>query len=263
MRITYRGKSNKEYWEKRWAAVPVDEPMDAADTYPLRYALMAEAMAGEGARILEAGCGAGRIMRFFKNKGCKIEGMDFVASVIETLKQADPDLDVEQGNITGLRYADESFDCVLAFGLYHNLPPDILERALAETHRVLAPGGVLCASFRCDNMTTRIMDRIRERESPSDPCAREFHKLNLTEAEFRAVLRRGGFCVDSMHYVVNMPVLYKFCIFRHKRHKVFDEHLMRREGARLNAAGSLLQAVMMRVMPGQYCNIFVALVVRD
>ena len=52
----------------------------------------------------------------------------------------------EQGNAEELPYADRSFDCVtIAFGI-RNVP--LIERALAEAHRVLRIGGrFLCLEF--------------------------------------------------------------------------------------------------------------------
>ncbi|BFR50083.1 class I SAM-dependent methyltransferase [Nitratidesulfovibrio sp. HK-II] len=258
MRVTYRSRDNKDYWEKRWSAIPADEPMENEDAYPLRYALMATGNAPKG-WILEAGCGAGRLLRYYHALGAPIRGFDFIPSVVDKLKKADPSLDVTTGDICSLDYPDESFSHVLAFGLYHNLPPDMLGRALLETRRVLKPGGVLCASFRADNMTTRVTDWLRQRETKSAATPDRFHKLNLSEAEFRAALVSNGFTVDSMHYVVNMPVLYKFRFFRHATHKTFDEHKMRLEGCRLNLLGALLQSFLLKFAPSQYCNIYVAL----
>ena len=58
----------------------------------------------------------------------------------------DSSLSVSFGDITKLKYDDESFKYVLAFGLYHNLENN-LEKAINETYRVLKNGGVVCASF--------------------------------------------------------------------------------------------------------------------
>ena len=35
MRITYREKTNKNYWTKRWTDIDADEPMKNEKKYPL------------------------------------------------------------------------------------------------------------------------------------------------------------------------------------------------------------------------------------
>lgn len=62
MRITYRTRGVKEYWTARWDEIPADVPMENASTYPLKYAQMT--VKGKEGRILEAGCGAGRVLRY-------------------------------------------------------------------------------------------------------------------------------------------------------------------------------------------------------
>jgi 2-polyprenyl-3-methyl-5-hydroxy-6-metoxy-1,4-benzoquinol methylase len=87
MRITYRSKNNKEYWQKRWDDVEVDEKMENANVYPLKYAKIA--IDDKKGRILEAGCGAGRILRYYHDLGYDITGIDFIESVISKLKTTD------------------------------------------------------------------------------------------------------------------------------------------------------------------------------
>lgn len=256
MRITYRNADNKTYWAKRWAAIPADQAMENLDAYPLKYAL--ETVSHADGKILEAGCGAGRILRYFHERGHDILGMDFVPVAVEKLRAADASLQVEVGDITQLRYDDGTFRYVLAFGLYHNLEYG-LEQAVAETWRVLETGGAVCASFRADNIQTRLTDWLVEAKKARKATAgqRSFHKLNLTRREFESLFESVGFRIESLHSVQNMPLLYKFALFRAPGHKVFDENLARKEGYLLSGAGRLIQNFLMRHFPDQFCNIYV------
>jgi SAM-dependent methyltransferase len=255
MRVTYRYADNKDYWTKRWADIPPDKPMENHNAYPLKYAELA-VRANDGP-ILEAGCGAGRILRYYHERGYDIVGMDFIQVAIDKLKQIDPTLKAEVGDITQLRYADESFKYVLAFGLYHNLEHG-LEKAVAETRRVLRKGGTVCASFRADNIQTRLTDWLTERRAGARRSdRRSFHKMNLTHGEYASLFTKAGFVLDAIYPVENMPILYKFRVFRSRDHKTFDENKARKEGYRLSGLGQLLQNVMMKLMPNQFCNIYV------
>ena len=256
MRVTYRSTENKAYWTKRWAAIPPDQPMGNEGAYPLKYAL--ETVKEADGKILEAGCGAGRILRYFHERGHDILGVDFVSVAIEKLKAADGTLQVEQGDITSLRFPDRAFRYVLAFGLYHNLEHG-LEQAISETYRVLEVGGAVCASFRADNVQTRLSDWLADAKKGHDSAIarRSFHKLNLSRREFESLFERAGFRVEVLYPVQNMPLLYKFSLFRAAGHKVFDENLARKEGYLLSRAGRLLQHFLMRYFPDQFCNIYV------
>jgi len=259
MRITYRSQHNRDYWEDRWNNVNVDKKMENKDVYPLKYAEMT-LNDGKG-NILEAGCGAGRIVRYYKDQGWEIKGIDFIASVIDKLKTEDPELDVELGDITNLRFDDGAFKYLFAFGLYHNLENG-LEKALNESARVLETNGKLCASFRADNIQTKLVDYLAnkksEKQGQSEP-QKQFHKLNLTQTEVLKQISAAGFKVEKIMPVENMPVLYKFEFFRAQRHKVFDENLGRREGYQLSVLGNLLQKTLIALFSGQFCNLFVVI----
>lgn len=256
MRVTYRNRGNYEYWRDRWDSVSLDGDDGNVEVYPLKYALRVADLAPKGT-LLDAGCGAGRVMRYFHARGHDVHGFDFIPEVVDKLKSADPSLKASAGDVTGMTYGDAMFSCVMGFGLYHNLPPELQSRALRETARVMIPGGVLCASFRADNLTTRLSDWLREREQPGGSGGREFHKVNFTAGELRSLMADAGFETIDMQRVENMPVLYKFRLCRHRTHAVFDENRGRREGYRLNWLAGLAQAGFKRLLPNQACNVFV------
>ena len=256
MRITLRYKNIKEYWKSRWSEIDSDLPMTNIDAYPLKYAI--ETTKNCKGKILEAGCGAGRILRYFHDINREIVGIDYIDVAIQKLKDTDPKLNVEVGEISKLRFNDQSFQYILAFGLYHNLEKD-LDAAIAETYRVMKNGGKLCASFRADNIQTRLTDWLAIRKNfklyGSQPT--EFHKLNLTRKEFKRRFEEAGFVTESITPVENMPILYKFSLFRAKKHKKFDENMARVEGYKLSMFGQLLQYMLMKSFPNQFCNIYV------
>ncbi|WP_301102030.1 class I SAM-dependent methyltransferase [Propionivibrio sp.] len=257
MRITYRNANNKDYWTKRWDDIPADAPMENPEVYPLKYAQMT--VTDKIGKTLEAGCGAGRILRYYHDRGYDIIGIDFIDVAISKLKEIDPSLQAEVGDITNLRFSDQSFKYVLAFGLYHNLEHG-LDKAIRETHRVLEKDGLVCASFRADNIQTRLTDWLANRKAKNkngEGKGRSFHKMNLTRSEYEQLFTRSGFTIDFVGPVENMPILYKFAIFRSSGHKNFDENKARMEGYRLSCFGQKLQNFLMHYFPDQFCNIYV------
>lgn len=259
MRITYRNINNKDYWAKRWENIPADLPMENRDSYPLKYAELT--VSSKDGTILEAGCGAGRLLRYYKDRGYNIVGIDFIEGAIEKLKKIDPQIKAEVGDITQLRFPDESFRFVLAFGLYHNLEHG-LEKALRETHRVLEKGGLVCASFRADNLQTKLNDWLEEHRSKNEKPSlknKQFHKINLTRGEILEVFKRNGFEIKEIYTAENMPILYKFAFFRSKTHKQFDENKARKEGYQLGIAGRGITRFLLKFFPNQFCNIYVVI----
>ena len=93
--------------------------MTNTSAYPLKYSEML--IKNSESQILEAGCGNGRILRYYHGQGYNIIGFDFIEVAIDKLNKTDPTLRVEVGDITGLRFENESYKYLLAFGLYHNL----------------------------------------------------------------------------------------------------------------------------------------------
>ena len=112
----------------------------------------------ENARILELGCGTGKL--WFKNKenidkNLVITLSDFSKSMLkiakDKLKEVDYDFKYEEINMENIPYEDESFDIVIAEHMIY-FAPDI-EKALAEIKRVLISGGMLYISANsCETM---------------------------------------------------------------------------------------------------------------
>jgi SAM-dependent methyltransferase len=259
MRISYRAHGgSRSYWQDRWDGVAVDSGTINLDRYPGLYAerTIERTIEDGGPRgpVLEAGCGAGRVLRHYHERGVDIVGLDFIASVLAAIHKEDPTIPLAAGDITKLPFPDGTFSAVLAFGLYHGLE-DNLDGAMADTRRVIKTGGRLCASIRLDNLQNRVTDRMAERRTPAGP--RRFHKLNLTTTEFKALVSGAGFQVESIDYVENMSFLYKYAALRHASQRVFRESAARGAGYRFNLTGNLLQRTAMAFAPSQMANLAV------
>ncbi|PKW25538.1 class I SAM-dependent methyltransferase [Phycicoccus duodecadis] len=118
---------------------------------------------GGGARVLDAGCGTGRMARFLADRGCSVVGVDISPGMLAMARRHHPDLEVHEASLTDLPFADASFDGVLLWYSVIHLPDEDLARALAEVARVVRPGGhVLVASQKGDGPVD-VGARLRER----------------------------------------------------------------------------------------------------
>ncbi|NUR88205.1 MAG: class I SAM-dependent methyltransferase [Nonomuraea sp.] len=116
-------------------------------THPVDLGWLAEV--GRDARVLDYGCGYGRVMAELSEHGFRdVSGVDPSSALIERGRRSWPGLrfDVLESP-PGLPCAAGSFDVVLLFAVLTCVPDGDAQRALAaEVGRVLAPGGLLYVS---------------------------------------------------------------------------------------------------------------------
>ena len=239
--------------------------MQNKSKYPLSSSLsILENSSKKNVRILEAGCGTGRLLRFFHENKYDIIGIDFTENAIKKILELELDLKAELGDISNLRFESGIFSHVLAFGLYHNFEEEMLIKSLKETNRVLEKGGILCASFRADNLQNWIIDKFfnysigsKKRDKIHNTSAKKFHKMNLTKAEITSFVKCAGFKITRIYKIDNMPLLYKLKIFRNSRHKNFDENLARKDGYSLNMIGSVIQLILRSIFSNHFFSLYV------
>ncbi len=131
MRKTYRAHSgSKDYWAQRWEQIPADDGELNLQRYPGKFAK--EMMRRTDGPVLEAGCGAGRVLLHYYRQGRPIFGMDFIEIALAKIRGIEPEVPLCTADTIDLPFRDDSFSVVLAFGLYHGLETGI-EKALAET----------------------------------------------------------------------------------------------------------------------------------
>ncbi|MFD8145355.1 class I SAM-dependent methyltransferase [Streptomyces sp. NPDC059708] len=116
-------------------------------THPVNLSWLAGV--GRSARVLDYGCGYGRVMAELSEHGFSdVSGVDLSPALIERGRQARPDLRFAVlESPPDLTYASASFDVVLLFAVLTCVPDGIAQRALVdELNRVLVPGGLLYVS---------------------------------------------------------------------------------------------------------------------
>jgi len=92
-------------------------------------------------RVLDAGCGAGRMSRYLADRGCTMEGVDLSPGMVEMARREHPDLDFSVASLTDLPFADDTFAGVLVWYSAIHTPPQGQPQVFAEVARVLRPGG--------------------------------------------------------------------------------------------------------------------------
>jgi len=90
-----------------------------------------------GLRVLDLGCGKGRFARPLAEEGATVIGLDLSQAMLREARG----LDRVRGSSRRLPFASGTFDAVIAVEVFEHL--DSIDPALAESRRVLRPGGRL------------------------------------------------------------------------------------------------------------------------
>jgi ubiquinone/menaquinone biosynthesis C-methylase UbiE len=100
----------------------------------------------EKEKVLDLGCGTGRLYEIFKNKNIDYTGIDFSENLVRIARGKYGDRFVV-GDILSLPFSDNYFDSVWAVAVLHHIPMKKLRKcALGEIKRVLRPGGRIIAT---------------------------------------------------------------------------------------------------------------------
>lgn len=92
-----------------------------------------------GVRVLDVAAGPGYVAGIAADRGAEVIGIDFSQAMVAAARRHYPKGDFREGDAEDLPFGAAVFDAVVMnFGLLHLGRP---ERALAEAHRVLRPGG--------------------------------------------------------------------------------------------------------------------------
>ncbi len=126
------------YWEREGISKTFTHPVNT--TWLGRYL-------PPGARILDYGCGYGRVAALLHEQGYEVVGVDPAAAMVEKARGLCPQLSFRQIAPPGVPFDDGSFDGALLFAVLTCIPADDDQRAVVdELRRVERPGGLLYIS---------------------------------------------------------------------------------------------------------------------
>lgn len=146
------------------AADYATELADALDTNPYDRAVLAlyaelvrDASVGNG-RVVEVGCGPGRITAHLAGLGLEVSGIDLSPAMIEQARQRNPGLEFQVGDMTALDLPSGGAAGLVAWYSLIHIPAAEHPTVLAEFRRILAPGGHLLLAFHVGDERRHITD---------------------------------------------------------------------------------------------------------
>lgn len=160
----------------------------AFDELPEQFRVLLESFVESlpGEHVLDAGCGPGRDVEYFCDRGLDPVGVDAAGGMVEYAREHRPGryllMDVRE-----LAFEDRTFDGVWCPASIFFVPPDGMAAALAEFVRVLRPAGIARIGFTLGDGRTEV--------EKWGTTTVEYH---VSEDEARTLLESAGFGVESV-----------------------------------------------------------------
>ncbi|MBC8388619.1 MAG: class I SAM-dependent methyltransferase [Actinobacteria bacterium] len=192
-------------------------------------------------KILEAGCGLGRVVKHLYNLGYKkVSGIEIDKASVKLLNSEFPELDIISGDITNLPYKKNSFDVVLSYGVIEHFPEGP-HNPLISMRNVLKSDGIVIVTVPSFNVVRQIqyffslvdprrnnfirrlfgekqLDRNCKRFSwYIEPQYGNFFEYRFTPKQFKNILKKAGFEIilsrpiahaDGLFHCFGPPLIY-------------------------------------------------------
>lgn len=92
-------------------------------------------------KVLDAGCGSGRLIKILRERGAKITAIDISEKMLARIRKKYPDVEVVRSDARKMPFKSDYFDVVIAAFLIVHIKN--LDEFFEECYRVLRPGGKL------------------------------------------------------------------------------------------------------------------------
>jgi SAM-dependent methyltransferase len=160
--------------------VPAERPFDEA---ALAWALATVALAGKRPRVLDLGCGDGRVAQVIARAGAEVAGVDPSELALERARAAQPDVDFRLPGPDGsLPFGDGSFDVVVSIHVLEHVADT--QRLMSEARRVSKPRAWIAITVPQHGRLQRTWTALASFErhhDPLEPTLRFYTRRSLGE----------------------------------------------------------------------------------
>lgn len=133
-------------YDRRWAAMAAAGQSVHGEA-DLVESLLRDAGAETG-RVLDAGCGTGRVAIELARRGVRVVGADLDPAMLAEARAKAPSMEWVQADLTDLTVDGEIDLVLLAGNVMIFLTPDTEQVVIANMARHLRPGGLLVSGFQ-------------------------------------------------------------------------------------------------------------------
>ena len=163
-----------------WDAQTYDEVADPQEAWARE--ILDRSGFEPGDRILDAGCGSGRVTELLLERGVRVIGVDADAAMVDKARRRLGDrADVQQQDLLELEL-EERVDGVFSCAVFHWITDH--ERLFERLHAALRPGGRLVAQCGGHGNIAKVVAAVPDRPSPWLYATPEDTERRLLEAGF-------------------------------------------------------------------------------
>jgi len=112
----------------------------------------------KGARVLDAGCGAGVPVARFLSRYFDVVGVDFAEAQLRLARQLVPGAQFVCQDITDLGFPDATFDAICSYYAIIHIPRQAHKALLQDFYRMLKPSGLALLCLGADDLEEDIVE---------------------------------------------------------------------------------------------------------
>ena len=208
-----------------WQGENIPENIKLCDVQPIGRTIIKYLKKTD--KILEAGCGLGRWIFYFRDRGYDIIGIEASKRAVQAANNYDPTADIRVGDVKKVDLPDASFDAVISLGVMEHFiegPQD----ALKETRRLLKNNGYLFVAIPPSNILrmtiTHPLTSLAKLVNTLRGYGHAFSEYRYTVTDFQRHLKTARFEVidivtDELLLPRNFGLYTDFPIFRQREEK--------------------------------------------
>jgi len=182
-----------------WASGYIN-PGRRGDFHSLQLGRLLKKLEGVNGKVLEIGCGAGRVIRSLKRLRPDLEayGCDISFAALQKARAYPEAVDYQRADACELPYQGETFAAILAWDVIeHTISP---EQAIKELHRVLKCGGIVSAVVPCEGNTFTLHNVLKRVWLGQLRYKLRGHIQRFTTDRVLAIFRSVGFTLRDVRY---------------------------------------------------------------
>lgn len=155
-------------------------------------------------RVLDVGCGNGRLYEIFRDKNIIYQGVDFSENLIQKARERYGNY-FQVADTLSLPFSDQCFDSIWSIAVLHHIPTiELRERALSEIKRVLKPNGrviMTCWNLYQLRFLKLLLKSFLSKDVfvPFKGKKRYYHAF--TKRELRKLFKKAGFKVEELKFL--------------------------------------------------------------
>lgn len=220
--------------DPRWLSYPADAPRTQAELLEhVKAQQVMDILANHGitsGRVLEYACGSAGMSAYLANQQFEVVATDLSVNALHLARRnaaarsvPDEQLTTSVGDIFQLPFADASFDVVMSYGLLEHFTEEALTRLLAETSRVLRPGGIhivdiihgrqsirtfaTIVNFAASACASLLRGRVDQIPQLREAYFNHYYENTLRASEYAELFRASGLEQVQAHTCRPFPLL--------------------------------------------------------